>query len=118
MIVEFTELAQQDVRDVLRQTNDQFGSRQLRRYAALFDTAQALLGEDAERPGSLDRSDLLPGIRLFHLELAAGKTGAASHCLYYQVGTLSDGTQGVIVLRVLHQRMEPTPHLAKALQQG
>lgn len=44
MIVEFTELAQQDVRDVLRQTNDQFGSRQLRRYAALFDTAQALLG--------------------------------------------------------------------------
>jgi len=118
MIVEFTDLAQQDLRDVLRQTNDQFGPRQLRHYANLFDAAQALLGQDPCRPGSLDRSDLLPDIRLFHLELAAGKTGAASHCLYYKIGPLSDGSLGVIILRILHQRMDPAPYLSKALQQG
>lgn len=113
MIVRFTDLAQQDVRDILRQTSERFGPGQTRVYAALLDHAQSLLAANPFRPGSLDRSALWPGIRLFHLELAAAKTGAASHCLYYQANA-----DEVIVLRVLHQRMEPATHLIAALSQG
>ena len=30
------------------------------------------------------------------------------------MGTLDDGTDGVIILRVLHERMEPHRHIADA----
>ena len=64
------------------------------------------MAEDPDRPGSRDRRDLGVGIRSFHLELAAGRRGAASYILYSLRGRLDAGGEGVIIARVLHAGME------------
>jgi toxin ParE1/3/4 len=63
-----------------------------------------------ERPGSRVRDELGKGVRSFHVELAARRRAAASHLIYYIRGTLDDGRQGVVILRILHEAMEPSLH--------
>ena len=76
-----------------------------------------MVGDDPERAGSIDRSSVVADVRLFHLELAAGRRGAAAHCLFYTRGRMSNGEAGVIVLRVLHEAMEPRYKLLRSLNQ-
>ena len=83
--------------------------------AGLIERGLELIAEDPDRAGSLDRFAVVSGVRLFHLDLAAGRRGAAAHGLYYMTGKLSNGETGVIVLRVLHEGMEPRGKLARAL---
>lgn len=70
-----------------------------------------LIGEAPERPGSRTRDELAPGVRSFHVELAARRRGAAAHVLYYLVRQQAGGGAEVLILRVLHERMDPTRHL-------
>ncbi|MDN5927204.1 MAG: hypothetical protein L0I29_09030, partial [Hyphomicrobiales bacterium] len=84
-----------------------FGPRQVLAYARIIEHGIELVSDDPARPTSLERSELAPGVRLLHLEISSGRRGGAAHCLYYMEGRLSDGSTGVIVLRVLHERMEP-----------
>ena len=116
MAYEMTEPAARDVREILRETLKSFGTLQLEAYGQVIEKAMMLVGEDPERPGSLDRAEVAPGVRLFHLELAAGRRGAAAHCLYYTTGRMSNGTVGTIILRVLHEGMEPRHRIARALR--
>ncbi len=74
-----------------------------------------MVAEQPERPGSRRRDDLAAGIRSFHLEIAAGRRGAAAHVVYYMRGRLDDGSEGVIIARLLHERMEPLRHLTRGL---
>ena len=77
----------------------------------LLERAAGLIAEDSRRPGSRDRSTLAAGLRLFHVELAASRRGAAVHCIYYiKAGAQSSG-ETVVILRVLHERMDPALHL-------
>jgi toxin ParE1/3/4 len=115
---QFTEVADKDVEDILRDSGRQFGPRQQGLYAALIDKAAAMAAEAPERPGSVGRPELSEGVRSFHLELAARRRGAASHILYYRRGHLNDGSEGVIILRVLHERMEPARGVARGLGLG
>lgn len=108
---ELTEPAESDIRDILRNTMRMFGPQQVQAYARIVEHGIELIAEDPDRPGSIGRDELVPGVRLLHLEIAAGRRGAAAHCLYYMKSRLSDGTMGVIVLRVLHERMEPRHRL-------
>jgi len=108
---ELTALADSDIAAILSETAVTFGPRQLAAYAAIIDRGVTMVAEDPHRPGSIDRSEIRPNVRLFHLELAAERRGAAAHCLYYTIGRLSDGSEGVIILRVLHQHMEPHRNL-------
>lgn len=114
MNFELTALAADDVAQVLSETAVSFGPIQLDAYTDIIERAIRMVADDPHRPGSLDRATVRPGVRMFHLELAAGRSGGAAHCLYYTFGRLSDGTQGVMVLRLLHQRMEPVRALASA----
>nr|WP_295833495.1 type II toxin-antitoxin system RelE/ParE family toxin [uncultured Azospirillum sp.] len=107
--------AERDILDILRTTRTRFGTAQLHSYAALIDKAILMVAEDPGRPGMLPRPELGPDVRLFHLELAAGRRGAAAHCLYYTTGLLPDGTVGTIILRVLHEGMEPRHKVARSL---
>jgi toxin ParE1/3/4 len=65
---------------------------------------------EPERPGSHARDELGAGIRSFHIELAARRRGAASHLLYY-VRALMPEEDGIVILRILHEAMEPRRHL-------
>ena len=113
---ELTEPAERDIRSIVRDTMRMFGPRQVQAYARILERGIELVAENPDRPGSLDRSEIFPGVRLLHLEIAAGRRGGAAHCLYYMKGRLPDGSDGVIILRVLHEHMEPRHRVVRSLR--
>jgi len=72
-----------------------------------------MVADDPERVGSRQRDDIAPGVRSLHVELAARRRHAASHILYYLRGRVDDGTDGVIIARVLYDGMDPLRHLGR-----
>lgn len=106
-----TEAAKQDFRAVLTETRDRFGPRQQQIYRRLIAKGVNMVAAEPRRGGSWDRGSVLPGLRAFHLENAAGKRGAAAHALYYVVETAVDGSARVVILRLLHESMEPRQHI-------
>lgn len=92
-----------------------FGPEQRAKYGALILQALEWVARDPAGLGSKSRPEIQPGLRSFHIERAAMRRGAASHVLYYGDGPMSDGIAGVIVFRVLHERMEPGRHLSAGL---
>lgn len=116
MTYEITKAAERDVTGILSETLRIFGTQQLAAYAEIIEKGMAMVGDAPERGGSLDRSEIAPHVRLFHLELASGRRGSAAHCLYYTTGMMSDGAIGTIILRVLHEHMEPRYKIVRALQ--
>jgi toxin ParE1/3/4 len=93
-----------------------FGPQQVRAYARIIELGIQLVSGDPDRPTSIERAELAAGVRLLHLEIAARRRGGAAHCLYHMKGRLSDDTIGVIVVRVLHERMEPRHSVIRALK--
>lgn len=116
MSYEITEPAERDIKDILRETLKTFGTQQLALYAQIITKGMELVADNPDRPETLDRSEIASGVKLFHLELAAGRRGGAAHCLYYSTGRLSDGSTGTIILRVLHERMEPRYKVVRSLK--
>ncbi|CAO3439039.1 type II toxin-antitoxin system RelE/ParE family toxin [Azospirillum doebereinerae] len=104
----FTRLAAEDVADILRESRRRFGPQQRDRYGALIARAIAMIVEQPARPGARLRDELLPGLRSFHVELAANRRGAASHALYYLPP--DDAGTALVIVRVLHDAMEPARH--------
>jgi toxin ParE1/3/4 len=113
---EITEPAERDIKHILRETLKMFGPRQLGNYMQIIDRSIELVAADPDRPESLDRPDVGPGVRLFHLELATDRRGGAAHCVYYSTGLLSDGSIGTVILRVLHEHMEPRRKVVRSLR--
>lgn len=114
MRVRLTREAERDLAEIARYTVATFGADQAMRYAALVEHALALLGEHPHRPASRERDELRPGVRSLHLSRVAVRGHAASHVLYYHLAAGADGASDVIVLRVLHERMEPLKRLVDA----
>lgn len=108
-----THAAIQDFKATLKETQDQFGSRQREIYKKLIATAVKMVAADPGRGGSWDRGRVAPGLRAFHLEHAAGKRGAAAHTLHYAVERAPGGSSRVVILRLLHDTMEPAFHIAR-----
>lgn len=115
MSFEMTEPAGRDVRAILTETLKAFGTRQLTTYGAIIERGMTMVGDAPERSGSIDRAEIAPGIRSFHLGLAADRSGAAAHCLYYTTGRMSNGVIGTLILRVLHEHMEPRYKVIRSL---
>ncbi|MEI6559244.1 MAG: type II toxin-antitoxin system RelE/ParE family toxin [Rhodospirillaceae bacterium] len=115
MKFEITEPAERDIKAILTKTLKVFGTHQLTIYADIIDKGIAMVGDDPDRGGAVDRSEIAPGVKLFHLELAAGKSGGAAHCLYYTTGKMSNGAVGTIILRVLYEHMEPRFRVVRSL---
>lgn len=107
-VARFTAAAERDVEAILRGTLRRFGPAQLRGYAAHLERAAALVAADPRRPGTRARPELGEAVRSFHAERAAGRRGAAAHVLFF-VALPEAGA--VLVLRVLHEAMDPTRHL-------
>ncbi|MCW2284848.1 plasmid stabilization system protein ParE [Rhodoblastus acidophilus] len=71
-----------------------------------------MIAADPARASIQDRSEIFPGLRSFHLELAGRKRGSAAHLLYF--GVVNE--EEVVVYRVLHEAMAPKRRLAVALR--
>jgi toxin ParE1/3/4 len=107
-------MADADLVGILGYTSSRFGPQQRDRYAALVDKAAAMLTQDPTRPGSRSRDDLGEGVRSYHIQRAVQRRGAAAHVLYYVVEPQQpDGGADILILRVLHERMDPVRHLAE-----
>lgn len=108
-----TNAAKLDFRAVLKETKEQFGARQREIYRQLIAKGVKMVAAEPTRGGSWDRGGVVPGLRAFHLENAAGRRGAAAHTLYYAVERPPDGSACVVILRLLHENMEPRLHIAR-----
>lgn len=104
--------AQTDLRTILSASADRWGVAAGRRYAALLAAAMRKVAADPEAPTTRDRAELQPGIRSFHIRLASvdkplAKVRKPVHILYYRIAE-----PGLIeIVRVLHERSEPSRHL-------
>ncbi len=102
--------AQEDFANILAASLERWGIEGRSRYAALLAAAMRTIASDPEGPLTRDRADLLPGIRSLHVRHARGKHGIRSpvHVVFYRATP-----SGLIeIVRVLHQRMEPSQQLA------
>lgn len=107
-----TPAADADLQSILEDSGRRFGIAQLERYARLLQRSIDLVSEQPERPGSRARDDIEAGVRSYHVALAARRKGAASHVLYYLADDTGSGGDGVVILRILHDAMEPALHIA------
>lgn len=110
------EPAERDIRNILGESLQMFGPLQARAYARIIERGIALVANDPDCLGSVGREELAPGIRSLHLEIAARRRGGAAHCLYYTTARLPDGMEGVVIVRVLHERMEPRHRVVRSLK--
>lgn len=117
MTIEFTQAAERDIRAVLAETVKTFGTHQFAIYQAILNKGIGLIAEEPDRPSSIARSDIARNIRSFHLQLAAGRSGGAAHCLYYISARSSDGLTRTVLLRVLHEHMEPRYKVIRSLKE-
>jgi plasmid stabilization system protein ParE len=71
------------------------------------------LGADPEHPMSKDCRELAPRLRSFHVRHMGRNYGvkAPVHVIYYRKARAS-----IVIVRVLHERMEPSVHLTATTQ--
>lgn len=107
-------LAEADLIGILAASQRHWGADGRRRYAALLAAAMRKLAAEPEGPTTRGRDELRPGIRSFHLRRArgaepAGRVRRPVHVLYYRAVI-----PGLIeIVRVLHERMEPSRPLSE-----
>lgn len=111
-----TRLADEDIANTLRETLRLFGREQVLRYAEIIQPGIEMVAEAPARPSSHARDEISPGVRSFHLDLVRNRRKSAAHTIYYHVAADRDGADELVVLRILHERMEPLPQLSRALR--
>lgn len=112
--LELTRAALDDIVEVLDFSFERFGERARRRYEALIGTGLQDLRSDPARPGSVDRQEVNPGVRTYHLmhcRRRAARDGmsvaAPRHLLVYKM----KAPKTVYVLRLLHDAMDLERHI-------
>jgi toxin ParE1/3/4 len=111
--------AQIDLANILATSAERWGAEGRQRYAAVLAAAMRQVADQPEDPLTKKRPELRSGIRSFHVRYTRRSAENATvrrpvHVLYYRVGQ-----EGVIeIVRVLHERMEPSRHLDELPAEG
>jgi len=105
-------LAHADLRRILSASSERWGNEGRRRYEAALAAAMRRVAGDPDCPTSRGRDELRRGVRSFHVRHALTADSATRvrrpvHVLYYRV--VEPGL--VEIVRVLHERVEPSQHL-------
>jgi toxin ParE1/3/4 len=100
---------QEDIRQILKFSAEQSGPEGRRRYAANLAAAMKKVAAQPNGPNTRARDELSRSLRSFHICHARGRDPAAIvkdpvHILYYRLV----GSGRVEIVRILHDRMEPT----------
>ena len=95
-----------DFHEILRWTNEQFGSHQAAAYEKTLSDAIAALAEGPDIIGTRERTDVQQGLYTFHVA-RHGRSGR--HFLLFHVPRLEEPV--IEVLRVLHDGMDIARHL-------
>lgn len=104
--------AQVDVTNILAASVARWGVEARHRYASILATAMRAIAAEPDGPLTRVRADLFPGLRSFHVRYAAAgdpkaKVRQPVHVIYYRVA----GPGVIEILRVLHERMDPSRHV-------
>lgn len=104
--------AQADLATILATSAERWGIDGRQRYAAILAAAMRKVAADPEGPATRDRTELLRGVRSLHIRHARGndpdeKVRQPVHVLYYR----AVAPEMIEIIRVLHERMEPSRHL-------
>ena len=97
---------EQDFRDILEWTAEMFGERQVDIYRATLPNALATLTGGPQIPGSVDREEILPGLRTLHV---ARNQRRGRHFIMYRAGA----GNVIEVLRILHDAMDLARHVPR-----
>ena len=112
--------ARQDLREVLRWTERNFGQTAAARYKALIKQAVRDIGADPERPGSKERPEIMvEGARTYHTSLSRTRVSGPRvkeprHFLLYR--RREDGV--IEVARILHDDRDLQRHLPEGYRAG
>jgi len=104
--------AEDDVVHILATSEERWGAEGRRRYAAVPAAAMRKIAADPKGPTTRDRGELMRGIRSFHVRHAhnddpESKVRRPVHVLYYR----EVAPDLIEIVRVLHERMEPSRHV-------
>ena len=105
--------ARQDIREVLKWTEQNFGEAAAARYKTLIKQAVRDIAADPERPGSKERPEIMTkGARTYHLEFSRSRVSGSRvkeprHLLLYR--RRDDGV--IEVARILHDSRDLRRHL-------
>ena len=102
-----------DIASLLRTSESMHGAEARVRYRALLTAALRRIAADPQGLSTVDRSELFHGVRSFHIRHSRGESrevpvGSPVHVIFYRV--VEPGL--VEIVRVLHERMEPSRHIA------
>lgn len=112
--------ARQDVREILKWSERNFGEAAAARYKALIKQAVRDVGADPERPGSKERPEIMArGARTYHLEFSRSRVSGSRvkeprHFLLYR--RRDDGV--IEVARILHDSRDLRRHLPEEYRRG
>jgi toxin ParE1/3/4 len=104
--------AKADIAAILRTSEHLHGKAARTRYRGCLTAAMRRVASDPEGRSTVDCSELDSGVRSFHIrhtrdESPEMRVPTPVHVLFYRVTQL-----GVVeIIRVLHERMEPTRHV-------
>jgi toxin ParE1/3/4 len=106
--------ARADLEHILEVSLERWGEDGQARYRELLEAALQGIASDPEGPVTQDRGLLGAGLRSLHVRHARRAHGVHDpvHILYYR-WTRSGSVE---VVRILHERMDPTAHLDATTQ--
>ncbi len=110
-----SDLAKADIAAILKISEDRRGLQARIRYRALLTAALRRIASAPEGNLTIDRASLLPGVRSFHIRHCRDESREAPvanpvHVIFYR----TTGLDLVEVVRVLHDRMEPSEHIRES----
>ncbi|HEY2136662.1 MAG TPA: type II toxin-antitoxin system RelE/ParE family toxin [Xanthobacteraceae bacterium] len=109
--------ARADIARILATSAETWGDEGRLRYAGLLSAAMRQAAADPEGRMTRDRDELSRGLRSLHLghvraDGPAAKVKRPVHSLYYRVIR----PDLIEIVRVLHERMEPSLHLGQGTE--
>ena len=107
-----SEPAKADIVALLRSSEALHGTAARLRYRALVTAAMRRVAANPLGISTHDQSELLPGLRSFHIRHSREASREARvahpvHVIFYRAA----GTGPVEIVRVLHERMDPLRHI-------
>jgi toxin ParE1/3/4 len=110
--------AQADILTILRRSEKLHGRQARVRYRALLTAAMRYVAAEPEGPLAMNRDTLLVGARSLHTRHCRNRSREAKvarpvHVVVYRV--LKPGL--VEIMRVLHERMQPSLHIGRRQQE-
>ncbi len=115
--VRVSRAAEADLADILIVSDERWGAAARRRYEVLLAAAIRKVADDPQGFTTRPRAELAEGLRSLHLRHARGRAADAKvrqpvHVIYYRVVA----PNLIEIVRVLHERMEPSRYFSSNLR--